>query len=36
MGTPGNLAVYGTQDEEQQTMTQHNMCWTPQKQTQIT
>ena len=34
MNNPEKLATQGTQDEE--TKTQHNMCWTIPKQTQIT
>ena len=26
---PEKLATQGTQDEEKQSKTQHNMCWTP-------
>jgi hypothetical protein len=29
MDNPEKLATYGTQDEEKQTKTQHNICWTP-------
>jgi len=29
MDIPEKLATYGTQDEEKQNTTQHNMCWTP-------
>ena len=29
MDNPEKLAAYGTQDDEKQEKTQHNMCWTP-------
>ena len=29
MDNPEKLARYGTQDEENDAKTQHNMCWTP-------
>ena len=29
MDNPEKLATLGTQEEEKQTKTQHNMCWTP-------
>jgi len=29
MDNPETLATQGTQDEEKQNKTQHNMCWTP-------
>jgi ABC-type Fe3+-citrate transport system substrate-binding protein len=29
MENPEKLATQGTQEEEKQTKTQHNKCWTP-------
>ena len=29
MDNSKKLATYGTQDEENKTKTEHNMCWTP-------
>jgi hypothetical protein len=29
MDNPEKLATKGTQDEERENKTQHNMCWTP-------
>ena len=29
MGNPENLATWGTQEEENKTKTQQDMCWTP-------
>ena len=29
MESPEKLVTWGTQDEEKQTNTQQNMCWTP-------
>ena len=29
MDIPEKLGTSGTQDEEKQNKTQHNMCWTP-------
>ena len=29
MDNPEKLAGQGTQDEDKQNKTQHNMCWTP-------
>ena len=29
MNNPEQLATQGTQDEDKQNKTQHNMCWTP-------
>jgi hypothetical protein len=29
MNNPEKLATQSTQDEEKQSKTQHNMCWTP-------
>ena len=31
MDNPEKLATQGTQEEENQTKTQHNKCWTPNK-----
>ena len=38
MDNPEKFATLGKQDEEKQnkTKSQHNMCWTPRKQTQTT
>ena len=29
MDNPEKMATLGTQDEENKTKPQHNMCWTP-------